>query len=180
MSVTVQKLTSDQFLRMTAPDEVEMELSEGQIVVMTKPGYVHQRVVRRLARLLEDYCERTGWGEFVVDMLVRLSEYTTRAPDLSGVRRERVSIIGPDRLEQPPDLAIEVHSRNRAEDRGPKFEQYREAGVPAYWMIDPASRSLEAYRLQDGEYVLVWHGRHDAVFRPDELPGFELPLGLLW
>ncbi|MEW6047463.1 MAG: Uma2 family endonuclease [Bacillota bacterium] len=180
MSVTAQKLTSEQFLRMTAPDEVEMELSEGQIVVMTKPGYVHQRVVRRLSRLLEDFCERTGWGEFVVDMLVRLSEYTSRAPDLSGVRRERASIIGADRLEQPPDIAIEVHSRNRAEDRGPKFEQYREAGVGAYWMIDPASRSLEAYRLQDGEYVLVWHGRNSAVFRPEELPGFELPLELLW
>ncbi len=180
MSVTLQKLTSEQFLRVSAPDEVEMELSEGQIVVMTKPGYVHQRIVRRLARLLEDYCARTGWGEFVVDMLVRLSEFTTRAPDLSGVRSERAFIIGADRLEQPPDIAIEVHSRNRAEDRGAKFEQYRQAGVSAYWMIDPASRSMEAYRLEQGEYVLVWHGRDHALFRPEELPGFELPLDLLW
>ena len=39
---------------------------------------------------------------------------------------------------------------------------------------------LQAYRLQEGRYVLEWQGRGDEAFTPSALPGFELPLSRLW
>ncbi len=180
MAVVLRRMTSDEFLGVSWPDTVELELSGGEIRVLTKPGPEHQLIVLRLAELLRAYCRATGWGEVFLDTLVKLDPYTSRAPDLSLVRADRRELVGKARLEGPPDVAIEVHSENRAEDEGPKFEEYLRAGISCYWMIDPLSRSLHAYRLQEGRYVLEWQGRNHELFSPSALPGFELPLSRLW
>ena len=38
----------------------------------------------------------------------------------------------------------------RTPDRGEKFYEYEEAGVPEYWPVDPQREGLVVYRLQDG------------------------------
>ena len=37
-------------------------------------------------------------------------------------------------------------------DRVVKFNLYREAGVQEYWIVDPESRTLSVYTLEDGQY----------------------------
>lgn len=175
------KLTSEQFLKVTAPEDLAFELSEGDIVVLTKPGVSHQEIVGRLFIRLARYCQETGWGRILVDVLVRLAPDTTRAPDISGVHQGRLGIIGEARLDGGPDLAIEVHSSNRLEDVGPKFAEYQAAGVRWYWMIDPVSRTLHAYSLgANGVYALEWQGRDGDVFHPNGMPGLALSLQELW
>jgi Uma2 family endonuclease len=46
---------------------------------------------------------------------------------------------------------------------GPKREKYRGAGLPEYWIVDPASGSVEVLALRDG--ACVRHG----VFRKGEI-----------
>ena len=180
VGTVLRKLTSDEFLQISGPDHLDLELSEGEIRVLTKPGPEHQRVVARLWALLDEWVTRHRWGRVYIDTLVRLSDVTSRAPDLSAVRTDRLHVVGTARLNEPPDLAVEVHSENRSEDRGPKFEEYQRAGVPYYWMIDPASRSLEAYALDGGRYRLEWQGRDGDVFEPRIFPGLRFSLDRLW
>ena len=54
-----------------------------------------------------------------------------------------------------PDLIVEVLSPGTAKnDRGYKKDLYEAAGVKEYWIVDPVLRSIEAYLLSDGKFVL--------------------------
>jgi len=57
-------------------------------------------------------------------------------------------------LERVPLLVVEVHSPStRLADLGTKRLAYESAGVPSYWMVDPAGPTLTVLSLRDGRYV---------------------------
>ena len=82
--------------------------------------------------------------------------------------------------EGPPDLIIEVVSpESQSRDRREKFLEYQSAGVPEYWIIDPDSRTCEAYALgKNRKYRLV--APDDGVVRSKVLPGFFVDPTWLW
>ena len=54
-----------------------------------------------------------------------------------------------------PDLVVEVLSPSTAaNDRGIKKDTYEKAGVREYWIVDPVSKSIEVYHLQNGRLEL--------------------------
>lgn len=80
-------------------------------------------------------------------------------------------------LPVPPDLAIEIVSKNdRADDLLVKVSQYLEAGASAVWLIYPRSRL--AYRYVPGkrepEVRIAEAG--ETFAEPTLLRGFSLPL----
>ena len=71
-------------------------------------------------------------------------------------------------------------SGTRRLDLTEKREIYGAAGVGHLWLVDPAGRTLEAFALRDGAWVLVAALGEDAEVR---LPPFEavgFPLAALW
>ena len=84
-------------------------------------------------------------------------------------------------LEGPADLVIEIISPgSRATDRGDKFYEYEQGGVPEYWLLDPERRQAEFYlRGEDGIYRLVPLGS-DGIYRSKVLAGLWLKVGWLW
>ncbi len=125
------------------------ELIGGAIVMTPAPEPVHQRVSRRLQRLLEDACPE---GHEVFDAPI---DY-----DLPGGQRvEPDLIVVPDvtvrekRLEGPALLVVEIVSPgSTVNDMVTKRAVYAEAGVPAYWILDPSPGHLLALRLERGGY----------------------------
>jgi Uma2 family endonuclease len=98
-------------------------------------------------------------------------------PDLVYVSRERAGIITERGIEGAPDLVIEILSPSTAKrDRGIKMRRYAAAGVPHYWIVDPRTRTLEAYRLGEQGYVQTGLYGPGSVFRPDLFPGLEIPI----
>ena len=83
----------------------------------------------------------------------------------------------------PPDLIIEVISEDSvSRDRINKFEEYEDAGVAEYWIIDPRPRRRRAdfYILgTDGKYQPVPLDA-EGVYRSKVLPGFWLNINWLW
>jgi Uma2 family endonuclease len=75
--------------------------------------------------------------------------------DLPGGQRVEPDIIvvphasvGEKRLSGPALLVVEIVSPgSRINDRVTKREVYAEAGVPAYWIVDPYERHVLAHRL---------------------------------
>ena len=52
-----------------------------------------------------------------------------------------------------PDLVIEILSEStRRNDRLTKFRMYQRAAVKEYWIVDPASRTVSLYTLEEGAY----------------------------
>lgn len=125
------------------------ELIGGAIVMTPAPEPVHQRVSGRLFRLIEDACP-VGHEVF----------YAPIDYDLPGDQRvEPDLIVAPDasvgckRLAGPALLVVEIVSPgSRLNDITTKRAVYTEAGVPAYWIVDPGRGHLLALRLADDGY----------------------------
>jgi Uma2 family endonuclease len=111
-----------------------------------------------------------------------LPGYASREPDILFVAREHLHRLTTHRLEGPADLVVEVASPSTAHmDRTDKFDEYEQAGVREYWLLDPRPGQEPARFYQrdaQGRYQAVppdATGRYHAAV----LPGFWLHLAWL-
>ena len=87
----------------------------------------------------------------------RLARTCEILPDVVYFAPERAHLIDIDRtIEHAPDLCVEVLSPStQTTDRGRKMQIYARYGVREYWIVDPRTRTVEIYRLEDPGYVLA-------------------------
>ncbi|MCY3997668.1 MAG: Uma2 family endonuclease [Rhodobacter sp.] len=103
-------------------------------------------------------------------------------PDLGGWRRDTMPDY-PDTAycTVAPDWACEVLSPStRRIDRHEKSGIYAREGVSHLWFVDPDARTLEAFELREGRWVLLATLADGA---PVSLPPFDavtFPLDALW
>jgi Uma2 family endonuclease len=145
------------------------ELIEGVLIVTPAPGAAHQTCAARTWSLLAhaagpDHLVLTAPFDWVA------GGKTLLQPDVLVARRADLAATGDKRLERPPVLVVEVMSPSTAMvDRGTKLLAYQAAGVPAYWLVDPAEPSVAVLRLQEGVYV------EEALVRGDERYTADVP-----
>ncbi|HTJ74633.1 MAG TPA: Uma2 family endonuclease [Acidimicrobiales bacterium] len=148
MTTTLSNAFTVADLEAMPDDGKRYELIGGAIVMTPAPEPVHQREAQGLFRLLEDACP-PGHEVFLspIDF------------DLPAGRVEPDIIVVPDasvgekRLSGPALLVVEIVSPGSAiNDRVTKRDVYAEAGVPAYWIVDPRRGHVLALRLVDGAY----------------------------
>ena len=88
-----------------------------------------------------------------------------------------------ERLVGPADLIIEIISDDSVyRDRYKKFQEYRDAGVREYWVIDPRPNKQRSdfFRLDEaGEYEL-YATEDDERVTSHVLAGFWLQSAWLW
>jgi Uma2 family endonuclease len=129
------------------------ELIAGSLVVSPAPFGAHQWCAGRLYRLLDE----ASTPETVVvpapyDWRVEATGESFQ-PDVTVIRRADFDPDGP--LRATPLLVAEIISpRRETLDRMFKRARYEALGVPAYWIVDPAKRSLTELRLSpQGQYA---------------------------
>jgi Uma2 family endonuclease len=140
------------------------DILKGQLVVFNVPDDNHDAVVTELFSFLIRAME-AGYGQVssatravALDFPERgdASEDVTH-PDLFFVLADRVeSLRGRRALEGVPDLVIEIFSRTtRAEHRpgGGLWQAYERHGLPHYWLVDTAQRTISQYTLSGEPYV---------------------------
>ena len=77
-----------------------------------------------------------------------LREDTVLQPDILFVGKERSGVILEEGIRGAPDLVVEVLSRATAKrDRTYKKTLYARYGVTEYWLVDPATKSIELLKL---------------------------------
>jgi Uma2 family endonuclease len=136
-----------------------VELADGCIEILPVATFFHQFILQYLFKLLDEFVRSRRLGAVVIaPSPIRLAPDRLREPDVFFVTPKRVSST-----RQPPagaDLAIEVVSEgdeNRKRDLVTKRREYAEAGIPEYWIVDPASKTISVLALEAGanEYVLA-------------------------
>lgn len=155
MAILSRPLTYADLKQARETSNDRLELIEGEIWVSPSPSPGHQRVTRRLNRILEAVVIDGKLGEFFSAPLdVVLDEGTIVQPDIMIVLRERTSIITEDEISGAPDFVAEVLSpSNRAYDRLVKRSLYALHGVREYWLVDPERQQITIYNnLSDGQY----------------------------
>ena len=103
-------------------------------------------------------------------------------PDLAGWRRERMPEL-PDTayFTLAPDWACEVLSAStRRVDLQEKRPAYAREGVAYLWLVDPADRTLEAFELRDGQWVLIACAKDDEPVSVRPFDAITFNLGDLW
>ena len=133
-------------------DGKRYELLEGDLQVAPAPSPFHQRVSKRLQRMLEDYFKETGRGEaFDAPIDVILTKQDLVQPDLVlALNPAQVSNRG---IEGAPFLLVEVLSPSTKNyDRTSKAQRSAAWGVSHYWIVDPDAQQIECYRAKEGKF----------------------------
>jgi Uma2 family endonuclease len=152
------------------------ELSEGSLIVSPRPRLWHQRISRRLTRLLEDHLP--DGLEAVPEI-----EVTTSASFPPSVRDPDIVVIPDHVFEERPArvpaadvvLVVEIVSPgSRGTDHVMKLHEYANAGIENYWIVDPDAPPDDrflAYRLDGAIYrrVPALDGDKVRVNEPTEM-----------
>ena len=103
-------------------------------------------------------------------------------PDLAGWRRERMpEYPGTAYVTLPPDWVCEVLSAStRRLDLHEKRPVYAREGVQHLWLVDPADRTLEAFELHDGQWLLIASAKDDDPVSIRPFDAITFSLGDLW
>jgi Uma2 family endonuclease len=138
------------------------------------PNAEHQIILLELAARIKTWLQETKMGRVMVaPHPIRLWPGKYREPDVMIWRTENLHRIG-EKDSGPPDLAVEIHSPSNPElDQETKFQEYARAGIPEYWMIDPQSRAISVYSLENHTYKLVNRFRSGDRATSFVLAGFE-------
>lgn len=169
-----------------APPHLVAELIGGALHLQPRPKPRHARAEATLAGVIEGPFQRgTGGGPggwvILVEPELHLGE-DVLVPDLAGWRKERLTPFPEETgITVPPDWACEILSPStRRTDLTLKRDLYAAQGVPHLWLVDPDARTLEAFGLEGGRWVLLGALADDA---PVALPPFaavSFTLGALW
>jgi Uma2 family endonuclease len=163
-----------------------VELSEGRLVIPDLPTTSHQRAIGKLFRAMSEHVEMHDLGEVCIAALpVRLWEGKIREPDIVFMSAEHTERKGEDYW-GVPDLVAEVisprteHSSGTEKtDREDKFQEYAQAGVAEYWLVDPEKRTIEVYVLRQGAYHQLGKWGVEETARSEILPNFEVSVAAI-
>ncbi|MEU4741473.1 Uma2 family endonuclease [Actinosynnema sp. NPDC023658] len=158
------------------------ELVDGQLFVSPAPGLRHQKIVVKIAVLLDANCP-DDLSVLTAPFAVRPTERTELQPDvLVGRNVDFTEKL----LPVAPLLAVEVLSPSTGiRDLTIKKNAYERMGVPSYWVIDPQEPVMVVYELDaEGRYQQVAEVHEEKPFDatlpfPVRVVPAEL-LGALW
>ena len=177
-----QFISADMFLHYV--DQIEddiVELVEGVIVDMSRPGWEHGEILMSLASPIYDHVRQKDLGRVAVGdtgfLLERREDGkdTVRGLDLAFVRKDRASEnLSAGWTTIAPDLAVEVISPgNKAADIHLKISQLLAAGTALIWIVYPDLKMVNIH-TQEGAVTLQIG---DTLSGGDVLPGLEIPVG---
>lgn len=165
----------------TPDDGNRYEVIDGVLYVSPFPNSSHQNAITQLISILNDYVRKQKLGKvFTSGLKVVLDQPTGVGPDVVYISAARLPGLEVDGFHGVPDLLVEVLSSKPTLDTQIKKAKYARSGVPHYWIVDPAQRILQAFRLEGDHYVLATEAAGDATFEPSLFPGLVIPLADLW
>ena len=174
-TLTRMRKTVEDYMQL--PDDLRVELIEGEFFMSPSPSYRHQSIIVNLVRLLIAYVRPRQLGKILCapfDCI--LSDENVVQPDVLFVATHNLGKIR-ERLFGVPDLAIEVLSPYNSErDRIVKRDLYLEFGLPEYWIVDPESKTIEVRTIQAGKWQMhAIFGTNDELNSP-ALADLRLPV----
>ena len=168
-----------------APAHLVAEIINGTLYTHPRPAMPHARATWVLGGKIGDPFDYGphgpgGWWLSSEPELHLDDEIVV--PDLAGWRRERMpDYPGTAYVTLAPDWVCEVHSPStRKVDLQEKRPLYAQAGVRHLWLVDPADRTLGAYELRDGEWVLIATAKDDDPVSIRPFDAITFSLGDLW
>lgn len=161
----------------TITEQEKAEFINGEVVVQSPAKFEYTSAAKHLLRLLDAYVDQHNLGFVGYEkMLISLTR-NDYEPDICFFGAEKAAQFTPKQMLFPaPDLIVEVLSPSTEEkDRGLKFEDYAAHGVREYWLVDPATQTVEQYVLREATYHLLTKARSGTIVSV-VVDGFDIPI----
>jgi len=175
------RMTVDEYLEAELPEGYRYELVEGVVEMTPVPGIPHDSVVEQLHRLFVRYADERP--DIVSHVTQRCA---VTLADRQTVREPDFAVYGPGDMgdksdktwkDVTPILVVEVVSAGQAErDYQDGRCDYWDAGVGAYWIVDPQERALTVLTRGAADWQAA-RVEADAVYWPEAFAGLEIPVG---
>ena len=166
-------------------DHLVADILDGELYASPRPAVPHALATSGLGYDLIGPFDRGrggpgGWW-ILVEPELHLSDDVV-VPDLAGWRRTRVPDLPRGAfLQIAPDWVCETLSPSTERiDRGKKLAIYAREGVAHVWLLNPIAETLEAYRLQEGHWLLLVTHTGDVTARIEPFDAIEIELWRLW
>lgn len=146
--------TSDDYWNL--PEGEHAELIDGQLYNMAPPSLIHQTILFNLGRKIADYidAQKGNCKVLPAPFAVNLTgnDKTWVEPDLSVIcDKSKLSDRG---CEGAPDWIIEIVSPSTQQhDYGIKLFKYRTSGVREYWIVNPATQTVNVYDFEQSAFT---------------------------
>ena len=154
-----------------------IEIWNGTLVMAPIPFFLHQDIIARVFRVLDQWVRRRRLGIVILSpMDVVFKEDLVLQPDVMFIAKDRTHIIQ-RHVMGAPDLAVEVVSGGRRKrDYKDKRERYEEHGVKEYWIVTPWPSLVEVLLLEGGRYVVHKVYDKDDTLRSPTFPELQVTL----
>lgn len=168
-----------------APPHVVAELIDGVLAQSPRPMPPHAAAANLLSYEVTGPFQKGRGGPggwiFAFEPELHLGE-NVLVPDLAGWRRERLPILPEtNHITVAPDWLCEILSPPTENlDRNAKRRAYGEAEVAFLWLLDPRSRSLEAFQLVAASWMLIGVVTDDEVVSLPPFDAISFPLSELF
>ena len=174
-----KRVSLEEFFRATMGQWAEWV--DGEVIEMTPVSLNHMDLLFWLGALLQQWCQFQDFGRVCIEPFVMRLERSVRSPDVMVVRKEHLDRLTETHLEGPADLVVEIVSPESVRrDYEEKYHEYARAGVPEYWIVDPAHEVVTAFTLAEpGRYQVLFEG-HEGRLESKVLPGFWMQVTWLW
>lgn len=134
-----------------------VELIKGRIsLISPAPVRLHQKISMVLSakifRFLEGYPCEVYTAPFDVRLTNKDGKESVVQPDISVIcdtsKLDARGCVG------APDIVIEILSpSNHKKEMDIKFDLYQESGVKEYWIVEPNSKTVLMYVLENGKFI---------------------------
>lgn len=175
-----RSMSYDEFLEWADQDTLT-EWVDGEVIIATSSSDKDVVIREFLHNVLRIFVSVNKQG------LIRMARFqmklarSGREPDLLFVTTEHLDRLKSNYLDGPADVVVEISCPEHiGRDRGEKFYEYEQAGIPEYWLIDPDRKWAEFYVLgESGHYQANVSGA-EGVFQSLVIKGFWCRIEWLW
>jgi Uma2 family endonuclease len=124
------------------------------------------------------YVKEKNRGEVLFAPIdVVLDEEHVVQPDIVFIATENLGILQKRGIFGRPDAVVEILSPSSIyEDRYKKKTLYEQFGIPEYWIVDPANRTIEIFVLKKGGYQLSSFASEKGTITSTVIAGFAIEL----
>ncbi len=168
------------------PENTTGEIINGELYVTPRPGGRHALVASVLGgEILPPYQLGRGGGPggwiILDEPEIGLGDHLL-VPDLAGWQKERFPFEEPHNwISVVPDWVCEVLSPGTLrKDKITKMPIYARHGISFCWLIDPISKTLDVFRLLDGNWMVAGLYVEDDKVRAKPFEEIEIDLSELW
>ncbi len=168
-----------------APAHQVAEVINGALHTHPRPAMPHTRAASTLGNKIGgpfDYDAGGPGGWWIMDAPELHLGEAIIVPDLAGWRRQRMP-QHPDTayVTRPPDWVCEILSPSTREiDLLEKRPLYAHECVGYLWLIEPTDRTLEAFELHEGHWMLIASAKDDDPVTARPFDAITFSLGDLW